>query len=141
MRPRLRLLRLGWGLAALFGCSQDPTAADPEGVFADGFLSPREEVVMEAWDGTRVRGWDAWLRRLPEGRVVLRHEADYEPVDCAEPRAWFLSRRGAAPTGFARDPLDCWEYRDPRFHFDNGRWLIRDLVDGRLYYRVWKHYD
>jgi hypothetical protein len=127
-------------LALLGGCGRgdDPTAATPELVYGDGFLSPLEDARIEAADGTVVRGYDAWLKLLPSAELVPRHEADYRYRDCAEPRAFFNRVLGDDELSQSRSRLVCREYRDPRLDFDNGRWLVEDAVDGRVYFRVWK---
>jgi hypothetical protein len=126
----------------LAGCrgGGDPTAADPERVYEDGFLSPLEEARVEAGDGTVVRGYDAWIQLFPLKDLIPRHDADYVYRDCAEPRAWFNRVLGSDALSPARSNLTCRELSDPRLGFDNGRWLLENAVDGRVYFRVWKRY-
>jgi hypothetical protein len=125
----------------LDGCGGDPTAATPEKVFADAFESPLEGVKIEAAGGTVVRGYDAWLKILPTGRLLPRHEQRYAEVDCFEPRAFFNRVLGSEALTQRHIDLQCQGFSDERFDFDNGRWLIRSHADGRVYYRVWKHYS
>jgi hypothetical protein len=35
--------------------------------------------------------------------------------------------------------LACQASNEPRFKFDNGRWLMTDRSNGITYYRVWKY--
>jgi hypothetical protein len=124
------------------GCGGgDPTASNPERVFQDGFVSPLEEVVIEAEGGTVVRGYDAWLKLLPiGGNPVPRFEAQYRPVNCAEPRAFFARVLGGDRVASPEAELICRFYQDPRLDFDNGRWVVESPIDGRLYFRAWKRY-
>ena len=127
------------GFSACGGSGEDPTAADPERVFRDGFLSPLSGVVIEGGSGTVVRGYDAWLRLLPHGGLKPRYEAEFRDRDCAQLRAFFQEKfdaRWLSPV----EMLVCREYSDPRFAFDNGRWLVEDGADGRVYFRAWKRY-
>jgi hypothetical protein len=134
-----RLCALGFAIACLGACGGDPTASTPEKVFADGFLNPLEEVSIEAEGGTVVRGYDAWLKILPQFALNPRYADQYQPIDCQAPRVYFsrvLRSDELAPT-HAR--LECLGASDARFSFDNGRWLIYKVTDGRYYFRVWKH--
>jgi hypothetical protein len=127
-------------VALLVGCSGgDPTATDPELIFEDGFETPRAEVELLADGGTMVRGFSAWLKLQPGySGLRARNESEYQDVDCSEPTAWFYKVTG--DSGLKQDPyrLICLKYTDPRFDFDNGRWLVRDPANGRVYYRIWK---
>ncbi len=125
---------------ALAGCSGDPTASTPEKVFEDGFETPLAEVVIEAEGGTVVRGYNAWLKILPRNDLMPRREAEYERVDCSEARAFFGRVLRTDELSPEHAGLDCLAATDPRFDFDNGRWLVYDRSDGRYYYRVWKLY-
>jgi hypothetical protein len=125
----------------LNGCGGDPTAATPEKVFADAFESPLAEVSIEAAGGTVVRGYDAWLKLLPRGRLIPRGEERFAEMDCTEPRAFFNRVLGSEALSQWHADLQCLGFSDERFEFDNGRWLIRNRADGRVYYRVWKHYS
>jgi hypothetical protein len=130
-------------LLLLSGCGasgDDPTAATPELVYEDGFLSPPEDAIIEAAGGTVVLGYEAWLKLLPERDIVPRHENAYVFRDCAEPRAYFKHVLGSDELSSATASLTCREYSDPRFDFDNGRWLLVNETDGRIYFRVWKHH-
>ncbi|MET0067661.1 MAG: hypothetical protein ABW076_15060 [Candidatus Thiodiazotropha sp.] len=124
----------------LSGCSGgDPTATDADLIYADGFATPRSEVELLADGGTMVRGFSAWLKLQPGyGGLSPRNESDYQDVDCAEPAEWFYQVTG--DPGLKQDPyrLICLQSTDPRFDFDNGRWLVRDPASGRVYYRIWK---
>ena len=124
----------------LSACGGDPTAATPEKVFADAFETPIEEVSIEAEGGTVVGGYDAWLKILPSNRLLARNEGGYAYIDCAAPRAWFNRVLGSDELSERHAHLDCLGLTDPRFDFDNGRWLIRNRSNGRIYFRVWKRY-
>ena len=125
------------GLAA---CDGDPTAADPETVFEDGFSTSLQEVTLEGAGGTVVRGYDAWLKILPRnGRLSPRRQAEYDYLDCAEPRTYFNRVLGSDELAHVHAYLECLVLRDPRFDFENGRWLVHNRSNGRYYFRVWKH--
>jgi hypothetical protein len=127
----------------LGGCGHggdDPTAATPELVFEDGFLSPWKEVTIEAADGTVVSGYEAWLKLLPRSDLVARHEREYEFRDCTEPRAYFSRVLKSDELSPNNASLVCREFSDPRLDFENGRWLVENRTNGRVYFRVWKHY-
>ncbi len=134
-RPTLAVLYA----ALLAACSGDPTAAAPQKVYMDGFETPIDEVRIEAEGGTVVRGYDAWLKILPSNRLMPRREDEYRYIDCAEPRAFFARVLGSDALAERHANLDCLQLTDERFEFDNGRWLIRNRSDGRVYFRVWKH--
>lgn len=129
---------LALSLAA--SCSGDPTAADPEKVFADGFTTALEEVSIEAAGGTVVRGYDAWLKILPRGRLLPRRREEYRDTDCTEPAAYFNRVLGSDELAPEHTYLECLVLRDERFDFANGRWLVHNRSDERYYFRVWKHY-
>lgn len=135
----------GWwlGFMLLFAglltaCGGDPTATSPEKIFEDGFETPLSEVKIEAEGGTRVRGFEAWLKILPDNALVLRHEEKYGPMDCIEPRIFFNKVLGTDELAAEHAFLDCLGATDIRFDFDNGRWLVHNRTNGRYYYRVWK---
>lgn len=130
---------LAAGLLAA-GCGGgDPTAADAERTFEDGFLAPpREAVVIEEAGGTIVPAYDSWLvLRSPEVPVA-RHEDHFREIDCAAPRAFFerVLGPGGLPAGNAG--LRCRAFTEPRLRHGNGRWLVDDPAGGRYYFRVWK---
>jgi hypothetical protein len=118
----------------------DPTAADAQRVFADGFLSDADAVEIEAAGGTVVPTYAGWIvfraRDVPE----LRHGVDYREIPCDEPRAFFARALGPGPLLPPERGLRCLAFSEPRFQFDNGRWLIEDRAAGRYYFRVWKGY-
>jgi len=119
------------------GCgSADPTATDPLKVFADGFLSDPDRVVIEAEGGTIIGGYDAWLRLMPAEPLQPRFADGFEPIDCDAPVAWL--RRVAGAEGLDSTGLLCRAYRDARLDIPNGRWLVEDYRDGRTWFRVWK---
>ncbi|MES9940948.1 MAG: hypothetical protein ABW104_20425 [Candidatus Thiodiazotropha sp. 6PLUC2] len=122
------------------GCSGgDPTATDPELIFKDGFENSLEEIELLADGGVMVRGFSAWLKILPKQTDIhLRNEADYLSVDCQAPAAWFLEVTGDEVLSKYQSHLNCQQYSDNRFDFDNGRWLVTDNSSGIVYYRVWK---
>ena len=128
-------------IAIVTGCGGDPTASSPEKVFKDGFETPLSEVRIEAEGGTVVRGYDAWLKILAENGLELRRDGEYDYVDCAEPRAFFHRVLNSDELAAGRAYIECLGSTDPRFDFDNGRWLVHDRTGGRYYYRVWKRYD
>ncbi len=125
----------------LSGCSADPTASTPDKVFADGFETPVEKVVIEAEGGTVVRGYEAWLKIHPSTRLVARLEDAYGYIDCTTPRDYFNKVLNSDELSERHAHLDCLGLTDERFDFDNGRWLIRNRSNGRVYFRVWKHYS
>jgi len=132
---------LGAGLLlSLAACGGDPTATDPKKVFEDGFTTPIEEVTIEAEGGTRVRGYDAWLKILPHGRLLPRRQEEYERIDCAEPRVYFNRVLGSDELAPEHSRLECIGLRDSRLDFNNGRWLVQNRSDGRYYFRSWKQY-
>ncbi|MET0091255.1 MAG: hypothetical protein ABW068_14775 [Candidatus Thiodiazotropha sp.] len=131
----------GVSLASLLvACSGgDPTATDAELIYQDGFETPRSEVELLANGGTMVRGFSAWLKLQPGySGVQARNETEYQAVDCAEPADWFHEVIGDADLNQDRYRLTCLKFTDSRFDFDNGRWLVRDPANGRVYYRIWK---
>ena len=139
-------MRILLGVAAasallLAGCSGDPTATDPEKVFADGFETPIERVHIEAEGGTVVRGYDAWLKIVPRSQLTARRESEFHYIDCAGPRAYLSKALGSDELSSGHAHLDCLGLIDERFAFDNGRWVIRNRSNGRVYFRVWKHYS
>ena len=126
----------------LTGCSGgDPTATDPARLFEDAFVNPPAEVEILADGGTMVRGLDGWLVLRPKyDALEPRHGDEYVDRDCAEPLTWF-ERVTGDPALRAGSGLSCRERVDPRFKFDNGRWLVTDRNQGLVYYRIWKQYD
>ena len=131
-------------LATLAGCSGggDPTATDPDLLFEDAFRSPRSEVEIVSEGGTRVQGLDAWLQLKPGlTGLKLRHPDRYALRACAEPLAWFGEVCGEKALLSDNGHFLCQESVDPRFPFDNGRWLVTDRSTGLAYYRIWKHYS
>lgn len=138
----LRPLRLA-GLILLAGCSDagDPTAADPKRLYQDAFVTPPAEVEIVADGGTMVRGLDGWFKLLPGiSGLKLRHADRFALRDCGEPLAWFAEVTGEAGLSVDRGGFVCRESVDPRFPFDNGRWLVQDRATGLAYYRIWKHF-
>ena len=136
--PRPRRL-----IARLAGCGGgDPTATDPRKVLADGFVAGLDGVVIEAEGGTVVDGYEAWLVLRPAADLTPRHADLYQPIPCDGPVDYFAERESS---GFRRalgsaglGALDCRAYTDGRLKIPNGRWLITDRRDGRVYFRVWK---
>lgn len=130
------------GLLLLAGCSGgDPTATDPRLLFEDAFDNFPSEVEVVAEGGTMVRGLDGWLKLRP-GITALkpRQMESYRYRDCAEPLAWFANTNGEAGLASRQGGVVCQEWIDPRFQFDNGRWLVTDRSSGLVYYRIWKHF-
>jgi len=128
-------------LLALAGCSAgDPTATDPALLFGDAFETPLAQVEILDEGGTRVRGLDGWLKIRP-GRsgLRLRNSEAYRFRACAEPLAWFARATGETALDSTPGAFVCRESNDPRFRFDNGRWLVSDRASGLAYYRIWKH--
>ncbi len=135
----------GWllGLPLLIGCSGggDPTATDPQRLVEDAFVSPLSQVEILAEGGTLVRGLEAWLKLQPGPTgLELRHPGRFTLVECAEPLAWFADHTAERELAAGGGGFECRESVDPRFSFDNGRWLVRDRRTGLVYYRIWKHY-
>lgn len=93
---------------------------------------------IEAHGGTIVGSYDAWLRLRPLGSLVARLEAEYRPVDCAPARRYFERKLALDGLSLGGSRLSCREYTNARLPFENGRWLIEDQLDGRIYYRIWK---
>jgi hypothetical protein len=127
----------------IVGCSakDDPTATDPQRLFEDAFTSPLSQVEILAEGGTMVRGLDGWLKLMPDTTgLKLRHPDRFTYRDCDEPLAWFAVNRPEAGLEPAFGHFVCQESIDPRFPFDNGRWLLTDRTTGVVYYRTWKHY-
>ena len=124
----------------LSACSAgDPTATDPELIFEDGFENPLDEVEILAEGGTMVRGFSAWLKIAPkQAGIRPRKEADYLYIDCKEPAEWFHGVTGDDGLKAFQSRLICQAFTDPRFKFDNGRWMVTDTSNGIVYYRVWK---
>ena len=128
-------------LLLLSGCSGgDPTATDPVPLYEDAFVTPLSEVEILAEGGVMVRGLDGWLKLQPGTRgLKLRHPDRFSFIDCTEVLGWF--ERVTKETGLAgAGSYVCQQSVDPRFPFDNGRWLVTDLSRGLVYYRIWKHY-
>lgn len=125
----------------LAGCGGgDPTATDPLKVFADGFLSNADGVVIEAEGGTIIGGYDAWLRLMSPGPLEARFGDLFESMACDAPVAYFTRVAGA--DGFAAGSrLSCRAYHDDRLDIPNGRWLVEDEHSGRTWFRVWKGRD
>lgn len=134
---RFALLALG----LLMGCSGgDPTATDPQRLFEDAFITPPSQVQILAEGGVMVRGLDGWLKLQPGHQgLKLRHPDRFVYGDCEEPLAWF-ARVTQEPDLATAGSYVCQESSDPRFPFDNGRWLVTDRSRGLVYYRIWKHY-
>jgi hypothetical protein len=130
-------------LPLLVACSDggDPTATDPQLLYEDAFVTPPSEVEILAEGGVMVRGLDGWLKLQP-GITGLqpRHPGRFALRDCAEPLAWFSQATGEAALASGNGNFVCRESIDPRFPFDNGRWLLTDRSRGNVYYRIWKHY-
>lgn len=127
-------------LLFLLGCSGgDPTAPDPDLIFEDGFENPGQEVEILAHGGTRVRGFDAWLKLLPRMTALrLRGNDEYVFADCGEMVNWFQGVTGDRDLQHLHGGFSCLALKDPRFKFDNGRWLLTDRANGFSYYRIWK---
>ncbi len=131
------------GLSFLVACSQgdDPTATDPQLLFEDAFVSPPSEVEIVAEGGTRVRGLDGWLKLKPGlSGLKLRYPERFVFRDCAEPLAWFAGVNEDTQLTAGSGSFVCQESVEPRFSFDNGRWLVTDRSSGLVYYRIWKQY-
>jgi len=126
--------------ACLVGCGGDPTAADPDLILEDGFVSGRSRVEILAEGGTITRGLDAWLKLLPGGDLRLRHEDEYRFVSCTEPVEWFNQVLPQAELDATATGLVCRAYSNTVFDYPNGRWFVEDRGVGVVYYRVWKHY-
>jgi hypothetical protein len=128
-------------LSMLAGCSGgDPTATDPELIFEDAFENPLEEVEVLAEGGAMVRGFDAWLKLSPRLTTLRpRNQSDYTYDDCSTMVTWFHDVTGDENLQHPHSGLICQALTDPRFKFDNGRWLLTDRSRGLTYYRVWKH--
>jgi hypothetical protein len=129
-------------LPLLAGCSGgDPTATDPAMLFEDAFLTPPDQVSILADGGTMVRGLDGWLKLQPKlSGLEARHEDEFVYRDCSQPLAWFSEATGDKRLLEENASLLCQERVDPRFNFDNGRWLVRDRTHGLVYYRIWKKF-
>ncbi|MCU7842706.1 MAG: hypothetical protein KZQ93_02585 [Candidatus Thiodiazotropha sp. (ex Monitilora ramsayi)] len=134
--------RYCWVLSALLvGCGGDPTATDPELLYEDGFVTPAAEVKILAEGGTMVKGLDAWLKLQPvQAEIEPRKSDTYRFRDCAEPLAWFQDVTGDQELKPGYSGLLCQEAVEPRFDFDNGRWLITDRNRGIVFYRIWKKF-
>jgi hypothetical protein len=130
------------GLLSLAGCSGgDPTATDPDLLFEDAFDNAPSEVEVVADGGTMVRGLDGWLKLRPGITGLKPRQVErYSYRDCAEPLAWFAKASGEAGLASGQGGFVCQESSDPRFQFDNGRWLVTDRGSGLVYYRIWKHF-
>lgn len=127
----------------MMGCSGggDPTATDPKLLYEDAFISPLSQVEILAEGGTMVHGLDAWLKLQPgPAGLELRQPERFTLRECAEPLAWFAEITTESRLASGGGGFDCRESIDPRFSFDNGRWLVRDRTTGLAYYRIWKHY-
>ncbi|MEJ2611993.1 MAG: hypothetical protein P8179_18460 [Candidatus Thiodiazotropha sp.] len=124
----------------LSGCSGgDPTATDPQLIFEDGFENQLSEVEILAEGGTMVRGFSAWLKIAPkQTEIHLRNAADYVYTDCQKPAEWFLGVTGDAGLKLSQSHLTCQLFTEPRFKFNNGRWMVTDNSSGIVYYRIWK---
>ena len=120
------------------GCGGDPTATDARKVLADGFVSGRDGTTILAEGGTIIGGYDAWLALVPAPDLTPRFADAYRSIPCAEPVEWFAARGAARLAGVGDTALDCRAYADTRLSIPNGRWLITDRRDGRVYFRVWK---
>ncbi len=132
-------------LLALAGCGgggSDPTATDPGLLFEDAFETSPAQAEILADGGTMVRGLDGWLKIRPgSSGLRLRNSERYRFRDCAEPLAWFARASGESELGASPGGFVCQESSDPRFRFDNGRWLVSDRLNGLAYYRIWKHFQ
>jgi hypothetical protein len=127
------------------GCGGgDPTATDPRKVLVDGFVAGLDGVVIEAEGGTVVDGYEAWLVLSPAGDLVPRHEDRYESIPCEAPLDYFAGLTfSGIPLGktlgsAGASALDCRGYTDARLRIPNGRWILIDRRDGRVYFRTWK---
>jgi hypothetical protein len=127
-------------LLLLLGCSgDDPTATDPALIFEDGFENPWQEVEILAQGGTRVRGFDAWLKLASRMTALrLRRADEYLDAGCGEMADWFHGVTGDKDLQHQHGGFVCQQLKDPRFKFDNGRWLLVDMTRGVSYYRIWK---
>ncbi|MEW8029486.1 MAG: hypothetical protein AB2792_04890 [Candidatus Thiodiazotropha sp.] len=128
-------------LFTLAGCSGgDPTATDPLLILEDAFENPPEEVDILAEGGSMVRGFDAWLKLSPRLTTLQpRKMSEYAYHDCEGMVVWFHAVTGDDNLQQPHSGLICQASREPRFKFDNGRWLLTDRSEGYAYYRVWKH--
>jgi hypothetical protein len=128
-------------LFTIAGCSGgDPTATDPRLIFEDAFENPLKEVEILAEGGTMVRGFDAWLKLSPRLTTLRpRNGLDYSYQDCEEMVTWFHGVTDDENLRQLHGSLTCQISKEPRFKFDNGRWLLTDRSIGISYYRVWKH--
>ncbi|MGD9169447.1 MAG: hypothetical protein PVI97_05220 [Candidatus Thiodiazotropha sp.] len=135
IRSRYLLL---WVLTACSG--GDPTATDPLLIFEDAFENSLEEVDILAEGGTMVRGFDAWLKLSPKLTTLRpRNASDFSYHDCGEMATWFHEVTGDANLQQLHSSLICQASKEPRFKFDNGRWLLTDRSKGFIYYRIWKY--
>jgi hypothetical protein len=125
-------------LLAACARSDDPTAPQPKKVYKDAFETPFTQVALEADGGSIVGAYDAWLRLLPAGQVIVRFDADYRPVDCGPLRQYFAPKLALEGLAIADSALSCREYRNADLPFENGRWIAEDTATGRLHYRIWK---
>lgn len=125
-------------LLAACARSDDPTRPRPDKVYADGFVTPIESVTIEADGGSIVGSYDAWLRLRPVGGLEARLETEYQPADCAPAQAYFQRKLALVGLSIGTGRLSCREYTNARLPFDNGRWLLENETDGRVYYRIWK---
>jgi hypothetical protein len=137
-------MRLGYLLLCVIaGCSGgDPTATDPRLIFEDAFENPLDEVEILAEGGTMVRGFDAWLKLAPKLTTLRpRNLSNYAYEDCDAMTAWFHEVTGDGNLQTLHSGLICQASKNPRFKFDNGRWLLTDRSEGLSYYRTWKHHN
>jgi hypothetical protein len=138
----MALQRAGlFALSLLAACSSgDPTATDPKLLYEDAFVTPPSQVEILADGGVMVRGLDGWLKLRPgiQG-LKLRYPDRFSFRDCEEPLVWFAKATGEPGLASAGN-YTCQVSVDPRFPFDNGRWLVTDRSSGLVYYRIWKHY-
>jgi hypothetical protein len=130
-------------LLLVVGCSGgDPTATDPGLIFKDGFENSADEVDILAEGGTMVRGFDAWLKLSPKLTTLRpRNPSTYLYHDCAEMVVWFHQVTADDNLQQLHSGLTCQVSKDPRFKFDNGRWLLTDRSKGWHYYRIWKQHN
>lgn len=128
-------------LLLLAGCSGgDPTATDPELLYEDAFATPLNQVEILAEGGVMVRGLDGWLKLRPGTQGLnLRHPNRFSFSDCGDALEWFAKAAGEPELASAGSYV-CQQSVDPRFPFENGRWLLTDRSRGLVYYRIWKHY-